>query len=96
MKLFKLVLCGSLLLCPIGCGSQRESVMARPVVPVETSANGDATDAQITIAFDQRSHPICDKVRDSARTAGDIMGAAILLPVLGIAFTFGKWPPGGC
>ena len=40
MKLFKLVLCGSLILAPTGCASQWASMMSRPVTPVRDSMSG--------------------------------------------------------
>jgi hypothetical protein len=91
MKLFNLVLCGSLILSPIGCASQRESVMSRPV-PVETSVNGEATEIQIVSGADERPHPIRDGLKGAANVAGNFLAAPLIFPVLIIAYAVGGMP----
>jgi hypothetical protein len=72
MKLFKLILCGSLILSPIGCASQRETtLLSRPAAPTETSPS---TTTESTSA-EAPQHPIRDGLKKAASTAGEIIAA---------------------
>ncbi len=92
MKLIKLVLCGSLILAPIGCASQRETLTSRPAVPVQTVPTADGADGQPVSSPEKPSHPIRDRLHNIAEATGDIIAAPFVYPVIFFAYAIGGMP----